>query len=191
MEILDILKWPVLIFIVIFLFRKSIRELFANIADFSLTKDGLSARVYRPIVRTKKNETLSNEMNHDYNPDYFSKDKTGNVSFDYSNNNGTYTIGEDEYRFDTKWSKASSEYIHFYNDPPSIKSVRLAKDEEDLNKVNPDRYDDSSRARSAGIGQIAIFENQNGKFLAVKILDIKDDTRGDDFDELSFQYKIL
>ena len=38
---------------------------------------------------------------------------------------------------------------------------------------------------------IAVFENNNGKLLAIKILGIKDDSRGDDSDELHFRYKIL
>lgn len=78
---------------------------------------------------------------------------------------GVYTIGKDDYRFDTQWSKASKEYIHFYNDQSTIKSVCLVKDVSDLNKVQPAKYDSSSRARTAGIGQIAVFENNNSKFL--------------------------
>ena len=71
------------------------------------------------------------------------------------------------------------------------KKSKEAKFVSDLDKVQPEKYDSSSRARTAGINQIAVFENNNGKFLAIKILGIKDDSRGDDSDELHFKYKIL
>lgn len=123
--------------------------------------------------------------------DYFSKERNGEIVFDYSNNNGVYTIGEGEYRFDTEWSKASDEYIHFYSDQASIKSVRLAKDVVSLEEVRPEKYNPSSRARTVGINQVAIFENVFGNFLAVRILEINDDTRGDNVDALRFKYRIL
>ena len=69
--------------------------------------------------------------------------------------------------------------------------MRLVKDVSDFDKIQPEKYDSSSRARTAGIGQIAVFENNNGKFLAIKILGIKDDSRGDDSDELYLKYKVL
>lgn len=191
MEYIEILKWPVVVLVALWIFRKSIKELILNIADFSITKDGLSARIARPSVKILNNKTTEVAKPDNPKKDYILETKEGEVSFDYSNNNGIYTIGKDDYRFDTQWSKASKEYIHFYNDQSTIKSVRLVKDVSDLDKVQPEKYDSSSRARTAGIDQIAVFENNNGKFLAIKILGIKDDSRGDDSDELHFKYKIL
>jgi len=189
LEILRIVVWPVLILIVIIIFRKRLDEMIRNVSDFSITKDGFSAKVGRlEPVATKQSRESSQE---DANVEYFVNDKEGEVLFDYSNNNGVFTIGEGEYRFDTKWSKASREYIHFYNDQPTIKSIRLAKDSSSLEEVKPEKYDSSSRARTAGIGQIAIFENTHGKFLAIKVLALKDDSRGDTHDEIRFTYKIL
>lgn len=191
MEYIEILKWPVVVLFALWIFRKPIKELILNIADFSITKDGLSARIARPSAKISNNTIVKIAKPDNPNTGYISEDKEGEVSFDYSNNNGVYTIGKDDYRFDTQWSKASKEYIHFYNDQPTIKSVRLVKDASDLDKVQPEKYDSSSRARTAGIDQIAVFENNNGKFLAIKILGIKDDSRGDDSDKLHFNYKIL
>lgn len=191
MEYIEILKWPVVVLVGIWIFRKPIKELILNIADFSITKDGLSARVARSSTKISDNTTKKTTEPDNPNKGYVSENKDGEVSFNYSNNNGIYTIGKDDYRFDTQWSKASNAYIHFYNDQSTIKSVRLVKDVFDLDKVRPEKYDSSSRARTAGIDQIAVFENNNGKFLAIKILGIKDDSRGDDSDELHFKYKIL
>jgi len=36
---------------------------------------------------------------------------SGRVTFDYSNNNGKYIIGNDELLFETAWSKASGDSI--------------------------------------------------------------------------------
>lgn len=191
MEYIEILKWPVVAMVAIWIFRKPIKELILNIADFSITKDGLSARIVRPSAKTSNNKITETSKPDNSSKGYFSENKEGEIFFDYSNNNGIYTIGKDDYRFDTQWSKASKEYIHFYNDQSTIKSVRLVKDVSDFEKIQPEKYDSSSRARTAGIGQIAVFENNNGKFLAIKILGIKDDSRGDDSDELHFKYKIL
>jgi len=189
-EYIEILKWPFVALVAMWIFRKPIKELIFNLADFSITKDGLSARIARPSAKILNNEAMVVKPENP-SKDYVLENKEEEVSFDYSNNNGIYIIGKDDYRFDTQWSKASKEYVHFYNDQPTIKSVRLIKDVSNLDNVQPEKYDSSSRARTAGIGQIAVFENNNGKFLVIKILGIKDDSRGDDSDELHLKYKVL
>ncbi len=191
LKVLETLKWPAVVILLVWIFRKPIRESILNVADLSITKDGLSARISRPSGEVSKNRSTESIESNGLNKKYFSEDVEGEISFDYSNNDGIYTIGKNDYRFDTKWSKASKEYIHFYNDPSTIKSIRLVKDVSDLDNVHPEKYDSSSRARTAGIDQIAVFENNSGKFLAIKVLRIKDDSRGDDSDELYFKYKVL
>ena len=122
---------------------------------------------------------------------YVSPAPKGIVTFDYSNNDGKYSIGSDAYMFETKWSKASDRRIHVYNDPPSILTVALVKDKQEISSIDDARiYDGSSRARSPNVGQIVLLQNTNGLFAALKILDIKDDTRGSQFDELTFEYVI-
>ena len=39
-------------------------------------------------------------------------------------------------------------------------------------------------------GDIVVFENSYGNFAAVKVIDIKDSTRSDSVDELTFEYII-
>lgn len=185
--VLEILKWPIVVIFTIFLLRKSLSEMINGIIDFSIGgKNGLSARVQ------KKNTDLINKEKQVFlDKKYLTEEKSGLITFNYSNNNGVYVIGKNDYRFDTMWTKASNEYIHFYNDKPTIKNVRIAKDVKDINFVNPNKYDSSSRSRTVGIGQFAIFENMQGNFLIIKIINIKDDTRGDSEDELTFEYKII
>lgn len=122
---------------------------------------------------------------------YASNRLKGRNSFDYSNNNGRFIIGSNELLFETAWSKASDESIHVYNDPASIKGVALVKGIPAINLIsNAKSYDFSSRSRTPQEGDIVVFENSYGNFAAVKIIDIKDNTRSDSIDELTFEYVI-
>jgi formylglycine-generating enzyme required for sulfatase activity len=58
--------------------------------------------------------------------EYHDPELTGQVTFNYSNNNGRYSIGRDEFFFETQWSKASDRSIHLFSDPPSIAGVAEA-----------------------------------------------------------------
>ena len=51
-------------------------------------------------------------------------------------------------------------------------------------------FDGSSRVRRPNINEIAVLQNSNGFYAAIKILSIKDDTRGEENDEVIFEYKI-
>lgn len=122
---------------------------------------------------------------------YASKRLSGRNSFNYSNNNGRFVIGSNELLFETKWSKASDDSIHVYNDPVSINGVALVKGTPTINLIsNAKSYDFSSRCRTPEEGDIVLFENSYGNFAAVKVLDIKDSTRSDSIDELTFEYVI-
>ena len=122
---------------------------------------------------------------------YVSPASTGRVTFDYSNNNGKYCIGVGTSMFETRWSKASDHSIYLYNDPVSIATVALVYDRNDIFGIDDARrYDGSSRTRCPNTGQIVVLKNANGYFAAIKIVEIKDDTRGSEFDEITFDYVI-
>lgn len=112
----------------------------------------------------------------------------GRFTFDYSNNNGQFTIGKDEHTFVTCWSKASATAIHAYKD--KVDSIARVKGPVELQSELNGEFDFSSRARTSNIGDIIIWKNCNGKYAATKVIDIKDDTRGADHDELTCDYVI-
>ena len=116
----------------------------------------------------------------------------GEAVFDYSNHNGRYVIGRGTLEFETKWSKASNLSVHVYNDPPSINGLALAPREWTSigQVVNAKSLDYTSPARTPSIGQIVVFRNKDGFYAAVQLIKIKDDTRGDDHDELRFQFAL-
>ncbi len=122
---------------------------------------------------------------------YASRRLDGTVTFNYSNNNGRYTIGQEEKLFETAWSKASDTSIHIYKDPPSIDSLAIATGVAQIKSLtNIASLDFSSRSRTAQEGDIVVLKNKFGRFAALKIVDIKDSTRSDSVDEITFSYVI-
>ena len=149
-----------------------------------------------PIPKLGKNpfETAKQYTNQKFFPSsekYVSPAFRGRVTFDYSNNNGKYSIGSGEFMFETRWSKSSNRNIYLYSDPGSILTVAVVKDKQQVNEIDDARvYDGSSSTRCPNVGQIAVLKNANGFFAAVKIISIKDDTRDSQFDELAFDYVV-
>lgn len=122
---------------------------------------------------------------------YVSPSPKGRVIFDYSNNNGHYFIGQDELAFELFFSKSSVEDIQLINDPISISTVAVVKGEYEIAEINDARlYDGSSRIRRPRINQVAILQNANGFYAAIKILSIRDDSSCFEFDEVTFDYII-
>ena len=125
------------------------------------------------------------------NEKYVCPSTNGVVFFDYSNNNGMYCIGQNELMFEIYFSKASNSCIRMYNDPASIRTIALIKDLTKIELITDARnYDSSSRSRSPHINQIVVLQNSNGFYAAIKILAIKDDSRGDINNEVKFEYII-
>jgi TIR domain len=116
----------------------------------------------------------------------------GTARFNYSNKNGRFRIGRESFEFETKWSKASGTSIHCYADTPTIRGVAVAPhgaSRQDI--IEASQVDFTSRVRKAREGGCVILQNHNGFYAALEILDIKDDSRGDEVDELTFRYWIL
>ena len=122
---------------------------------------------------------------------YTSQNLKGRKTFNYSSNNGHYIIGKNELKFETEWSKASDDSIHVYNDPSSIKRVALVRGVPSINLITDAKsYDFSSRIITPKEGDIVVFENSFGHYAAVKVIDIKDNSRSDSRDELTIEYVI-
>ncbi len=126
------------------------------------------------------------------NPAYHDRRISGRVSFDYSNNSSSYALGEGQHLFETQWSKAGKTSIHAYRDGASIEAVAIAKGAAAISEVrDAEAYDFSSRVRTPKLGEVVIWRNVNGLYGATQILDIKDDTRGDEVDEVVFDFVLL
>lgn len=116
---------------------------------------------------------------------------SGEVNFDYSNNNGRFALGQGQLMFETMWTTAGSGSIHVYNDPQSIKTVALVNKSIEINQIKDARiYDSSSRARTASLNQIVILQNANGFYAAIKILEVIAVEGIESKHRIRFQYKI-
>ncbi|MCY4160543.1 MAG: toll/interleukin-1 receptor domain-containing protein [Flavobacteriaceae bacterium] len=120
------------------------------------------------------------------------KDSKEVVRFNYSNNNGRYIIGSGKAKFETMWTKASNTSIHLYNEPLSIQGVALVQKEIQAisDVMEAKNLNFTSRCRTVEINQVAILRNIEGFYAAIQVLEIKDDTRGDQNDEVRFRYVI-
>lgn len=122
---------------------------------------------------------------------YVSPALAGKITFDYSNNNGRYILGSGDMAFETAWSGGSSSSIHAYSDPPSIRSVALAVGARDIRDIaDAALFDTSSRVRSPQLGEIVIWQNTAGYYLATKVEALKSRSHGSDIDQIVFSYAI-
>ena len=91
--------------------------------------------------------------------------------------------------FETAWSSGSNTSIHAYTDPPSIRSVALALGVANITDITDAAiYDTSSRVRSTQLGEIVVWQNTAGYFLATKIEKIQ--SRWLSVDEITLSYVI-
>ena len=125
-------------------------------------------------------------------PDYHFRKLQGIVTFDYTNNNHCFVLGEAQHLFETMWTKASNTAIHAYSDAPSIGALALAKGATAISEVtDAQALDYSSRVRTAQLGQVVLWRNVNGLYAATLVVGIKDDSRGDATNELIIEYVLL
>jgi hypothetical protein len=118
---------------------------------------------------------------------YVSRNLEGTVNnFNYTNNNGRFTIGQGAYTFETEWSGCNSDCMHAYNDPETIDGVALAPDAREIEQVtDPTKYDMALRARTLHVNNILVLKNNNGYYAVIKL------TKVEYGRSMSFSYKIL
>lgn len=122
---------------------------------------------------------------------YASPALSGSVKFDYSNNDGRYVVGSGDMAFETAWSRASNQSIHAVSDRPSVRTIALAAGVKEISEIqDAGIYDTSSRVRSPHLGEIVVWRNTAGYYLATRIDALKSRGHGDAVDEVSFSYDI-
>lgn len=122
---------------------------------------------------------------------YVSPACAGVVTFDYSNNNGRYVLGAGDMAFETAWSRGGNTAIHAYTDPPSIRSVAMAVGAKEIHEIgDASVFDTSSRVRTPHLGEIVVWQNTAGYYLATKIEKLQSRDHGTATDEITFSYVI-
>ena len=112
------------------------------------------------------------------------------VSFDYSTNNGLIAVGTGAASFGLMFSKAGDTSIYVYKDHPSIVRIARVKDAQPGDLIRPQDFDSTSRTYTIHEKEIFLVQNQFGHWLQARISEIKDDSRQDDADEVTFEYMI-
>lgn len=119
---------------------------------------------------------------------YSSPDLTGVATFDFSNNDGTFVIGEGELKFTTNWSSASDREIHCYRSG-NLESVALAPSITSVSEIaDAASYDTSSRVRTPNAAEFIVLRNNAGYYAALQVQKII--SRGNER-SLTFAYWIL
>jgi hypothetical protein len=122
---------------------------------------------------------------------YVSPALSGEVTFDYSNNNGRFAVGAGDMLFETAWSRGGPTSIHAYTDAPSIATIALAIGVAEIAQIaDASIYDTSSRERSPHLGEIAIWRNTAGYYLATKVERLQSRGHGAPSDEVTFSYAV-
>lgn len=116
---------------------------------------------------------------------YHSPEMDGKVIFRFDNNNGAYVLGNGEYSFDTRWSRAGNDSIHAYGLLGFDPAITAFPSIEELPSL-----DFSSRSRTIRTGQIVVFENMKHHFVAIKLGKVYSSGHGFPYDEMSFEYHI-
>ena len=123
--------------------------------------------------------------------DYAITAKVGEVTFDYSNNDGRYFIGSGAELFEIKFSSASNRSIHVYKDPSSIQKIALAYDADSFADIgDAQRFDFSSRTRTAQIQEIVVLVNKSGYYAAIQIKEVRARSHGAKRNKVTFSYFI-
>ena len=93
--------------------------------------------------------------------------------------------------FETSWTGGGPNVIFAYNDPPSIRSVALAVGVANIADITDATiYDTSSCVRPPHVGEIVVWQNVAGYYLATKIEKVQHRGYGSLADQITFSYAI-
>jgi hypothetical protein len=113
---------------------------------------------------------------------YLKSSLSDTVTFNFTNNDGKFTVGCGSYEFITKWSSAGENSIHVYKD--SVLKLGYIESNLDYPEVGElDKFDYTSRSRTINENEVFVLMNKFEKFSAIKVLEINDNL-------VTFEYKI-
>jgi hypothetical protein len=123
---------------------------------------------------------------------YACPQRKGRVTFAYSCNNGRYSLGTGDNRFETAWSRSDGDSINIYNDPSSMDGVAVIEGARSFFEVgDATTLDMSGRMRTACENEIVVLKNRSGYYATIRVVDVKNAARDDVRDEITFDYLIL
>ncbi|GGX33200.1 hypothetical protein GCM10007242_45390 [Pigmentiphaga litoralis] len=114
----------------------------------------------------------------------------GTVTFDFENNNGRFVVGAGDYAFPTRWSGMSQRSIYALMSTGLRCLARAVGMSEITDIGDAEAFDTSSNTRAIDLGEIVIWQNPKGYYLATKVEAIKLRSHGDPCSEVTFSYVI-
>lgn len=120
---------------------------------------------------------------------YCSPAMSGNITFRYDNNAGQFTLGSGEYAFTTSWSGANKNIIYAYGKIGFIGYKDGAVDYPTIAEIQT--YDFTSPSRRIHRGDVFVYRNEYDHFVAIKLGEVLSRSHGDQYDEMSFEYRII
>ncbi|GGE01991.1 hypothetical protein GCM10011390_21060 [Aureimonas endophytica] len=113
----------------------------------------------------------------------------GRETFDYSTHDGQMRLEREGLLFTLAFSKGSNTAIHVVKRSGTRRIARV-KNYASGEAISIESLDTTSGHYTVHVGEGFLVENQEGAVFAARIFGIKDDTRGADRDEVSFDYVI-
>lgn len=114
----------------------------------------------------------------------------GRVRFDFRANGGRFDIKADDTSFETRWSEAGEASVTAYRDGVEFLGIKDGVAEFPETVDDFESFDFTRQDSVCKIGDIVAFMNREGRFLAVKILDVQSVSRGDSKNRLDIDYRV-
>ena len=92
--------------------------------------------------------------------------------------------------FVTSWSEAGADSVRAYKDKVELLGIKSGLMEFPSAVEEMEQFDFTRRSSVCNVGDIVIFMNRDGRFLAVKILGVQVKSRGANWNLLSFSYRV-
>ena len=116
--------------------------------------------------------------------------KKGSIRFDYSTSDGKIVLGNGDQEFQLRFSKAGDKSTYLYKDGTNLKKITRIKSAPAGAIIQFSDYDSSSSLYMVSVGKHFMAENSKGFYLQGRIIEIQDDMRGAEHDEVRFDYEI-
>lgn len=114
----------------------------------------------------------------------------GWAEFDFKANGGKFTVRNKETEFVTRWSSCGADAVYAYKDNVEMVGYKAGQRQIPYSKDDFETFDWSHRTVTAHVGDVIVFMNHDGRFLAAKVMRVSDRERGADADLLHIEFRI-
>lgn len=114
----------------------------------------------------------------------------GWAEFDFKANGGKFTVRNKVTEFVTRWSSCGADAVYAYKDSVEMVGYKAGQRQIPYSKDDFETFDWSHRSVTAHVGDVIVFMNHDGRFLAAKVMKVSDCERGADANLLHIEFRI-